>query len=507
MPGIVYLVGAGPGDPGLITVKGMRQVELADCIVYDRLTNKALLEDARDDAELIDVGKIPGKAENRQEDINELLVRLGKEGKRIVRLKGGDPFVFGRGGEEAEALRDAGIAFEVVPGITSAISVPAYAGIPLTHRRFASYFTVVTGNEDPTRPDSAIDWSALARLHGTLVVLMGRENLVGITEGLMKNGRSPDTPVALVQWGTEPFQQTLTGTLADIADRAVNADLKPPIVTVIGDVVNLRAKLAWFDNRPLFGRRVLVTRTRTQASSLSQLLLERGAMPVELPTIEIRRPDTTDGLDMPLKRLEEFDWVVFTSVNAIDIVFERLDALGMDARSFSGCGVAVIGPATAEKLKRRGIVPDLVPESFVSESLVEAFKAQNMHNAKVLLPRADIARDALSEGLKALGAGVEEVTAYHTVIPADTAKKAQDIVSKGIDVATFTSSSTVRNLSRAMNGELEVLSQATIACIGPITADAAREVGLAPDIVSSEHTIQGLVNALEAYYMHEGGVA
>ncbi|MCH9011326.1 MAG: uroporphyrinogen-III C-methyltransferase [Chloroflexi bacterium] len=507
MAGIVYLVGAGPGDPGLITVKGMRQVESADCIVYDRLTSSALLEAARDDAELIDVGKIPGKSDNRQEDINDLLVRLGKEGKRVVRLKGGDPFVFGRGGEEAEALRDAGIAFEVVPGITSAIAAPAYAGIPLTHRRFASHFTVVTGNEDPTKPDSAIDWSALARQQGTLVVLMGRENLAGITETLVKNGRSPDTPVALVQWGTEPFQQTLTGTLADIADRAENADLKPPVVTVIGDVVNLREKLAWFDNRPLFGRRVLVTRTRTQASGLSQLLLERGAMPVELPTIEIRRPDVADGLDAPLKRLEDIDWVVFTSVNAVDFVFERLDALGLDARAFSGCKVAVIGPATAEKLKNRGIVPDLVPESFVSESLVEALKARNMQGSKVLLPRADIARDALSEGLRALGACVDEVTAYQTVTPADTARIARDIVSKGVDVATFTSSSTVRNLSRAMNGELEMLSQATIACIGPITADAAREVGLAPDIVSNEHTIPGLVDALEAYFMHKGGVA
>ena len=335
-------------------------------------------------------------------------------------------------------------------------------------------------------------------------MLMGRENLVGITETLVKNGRSPDTPVALVQWGTEPFQQTLTGTLADIADRAETADLKPPIVTIIGDVVNLREKLAWFDNRPLFGRRVLVTRTRTQASSLSKLLLGRGAMPVELPTIEIQKPEVTDSLDAPLKQLENFDWVVFTSVNAVDVVFERLDALGLDARAFSGCKVAVIGPATAEELKNRGIAPDLVPESFVSESLVEALKAQSMQDSKVLLPRADIARDALSQGLRALGADVDEVTAYRTVTPADTAKRARDIVSKGVDVATFTSSSTVRNLSRAMNGELEMLSQATIACIGPITADAAREVGLAPDIVSSEHTIQGLVNALEAYFTHKG---
>ena len=504
MRGIVYLVGAGPGDPGLITVKGMRQIELADSIVYDRLTNAALLEAARGDAELIDVGKIPGKADNRQEDINELLVRLGKEGKRVVRLKGGDPFVFGRGGEEAEALLDAGIAFEVVPGITSAISVPAYAGIPLTHRKFASYFTVVTGNEDPAKPDSAIDWSALSRLGGTLVVLMGRENLAGITESLLENGRSSETPVALVQWGTEPFQRTLTGTLADIAERARDADLKPPIVTVIGDVVNLREKLGWFDNRPLFGRRVLVTRTRTQASSLSQLLLERGAMPVELPTIEVQRPEVTEILDASLRHLAKFDWVIFTSANAVDVVFERLDALGKDARAFSGCDVAVIGPATAERLRKRGIVPDLVPESFVSESLVEAMKDRNMGNARVLLPRADIARDALTEGLEALGAVVEEITAYHTVTPADTARNAQDILSKGVDVATFTSSSTVRNLSSAMNGELNLLSQATIACIGPITADAAREVGLAPDIISDEHTIPGLVNALEAYYMQRG---
>jgi uroporphyrinogen III methyltransferase/synthase len=501
--GIVYLVGAGPGDPGLITVKGLRYIGSADAIVYDRLVDRRLLASARPDAEMIDVGKVPRSGKNRQEDINVLLVELAKQGKRVVRLKGGDPFIFGRGGEEAQVLRASSVPFEIVPGITSAIAAPAYAGIPLTHRKLASSFSVVTGNEDPTKPDSALQWNALTRQGGTLVVLMGWENLSAIVETLLQQGRPPETSVALVQWGTEPYQRTLTGTLADIVEKAASSGLTPPVVTVIGEVVSLRDELRWFDNRPLFGKRVLVTRTREQASSLSDLLTQRGAQPVELPTIEVQKLDDYSELDAALQRLGEYEWVIFTSVNAVQVVCEQVVALGLDARAFHAVRIGAIGPATASSLRERGIIADFVPESFVSESVVEGLKKEAMTGVRVLLPRADIARDALSNGLISLGATVDEITAYRTVTPEPSARLLKDILRDGVDIATFTSSSTVRNLVRLLSGDLKAFSGATIACIGPITADTAREMGLDVQIVAREHTIAGLVEAIEAYLSQE----
>lgn len=502
--GIVWLVGAGPGDPELITLKARRLIQSADAVVYDRLVDSRLLPYARPDAQLTDVGKIPGKRLNRQEDINRLLIDLARGGKRVVRLKGGDPFVFGRGGEEAEALADAGLRFEVVPGVTSAIAAPAYAGIPLTHRRMASAFTVVTGSEDPAKPNSAVNWQALARGGDTLVVLMGQANLRSIASALMEFGRAPHTPVALVQWGTEPYQRTIVGALSDIADKAAAAGIGAPAVTVIGEVVGLRDAIRWFDDRPLFGKRILVTRTRTQASALSDMLAQRGAQPIELPTIEIHPPDDYAQLDGALQSVHAYDWLIFTSANAVDAVFARMDALGLDARALHSAQIGAIGPATASRLRQCGVKADFVPQAFVAESIVEGMRAYDMKGKRVLLPRADIARAALRDGLTELGASVDDIAVYRTIAPPDSAERARSIIEDGIDIAAFTSSSTVRNLCALLDGNTAALQSATIACIGPITAQTAAELGVKVDIVASEYTIAGLVKAVESHF-HRGG--
>ena len=502
--GIVRLVGAGPGDPDLISIKGLRLIQSADAIVFDRLVDKRLLDNARKDAELIDVGKIPGKRINRQEDINSLLIRLGSAGKNVVRLKGGDPFVFGRGGEEAEALAEARVAFEIVPGITSAIAAPAYAGIPLTHRKLASSFTVVTGSEDPTKPDTSVDWEVLANCGDTLAILMGQSNLRAIADALMKYGRAPETPVALVQWGTEPYQRTLVGTLSDIANRAATAGIGAPAVTIVGDVVRLRETIPWFDSRPLFGKRVLVTRTRTQASSLSDVLTQRGAQPIELPTIEIQPIDDYTELDAALKDALSYDWTVFSSANAVDVVFDRLGALQLDARVLHGVKIAAIGPATRRRLLNRGIIADFMPASFVAEAAISELGVLGINGMRVLLPQAQIARDVLRQGLTELGASVDTISVYRTVTPNDTDNRLKDILAEGIDIATFTSSSTVSNLVELLEGNTSALKDATIACIGPITAERAVELGLSADIVAAEHTIAGLIEAVESHFKEAG---
>ena len=495
-PGKVFLVGAGPGDPGLLTVKGLRCLQSADVVMYDRLVDRRSLSNARADAEMMDVGKVPGDRGRRQAEINALLIDRARQGKTVVRLQGGDPFVFGRGGEEAEELRRAGVPFEIVPGVTSAIAAPAYAGIPLTQRGVSSSFTVVTGSEAPDKPESSVDWAALARKPGTLVVLMGWESLPAIAEALVHHGMSPDTPVALVMWGTEPWQRTVTGVLTDIVDRARAADLSSPIVAVIGQVVDLREKLRWYDNLPLFGKRVLVTRTRTQASQMSQALEESGALPVEVPTIEIQRLQDYTELDGELRALAGYGWVVFSSTNSVDVVFERLAADGRDARALAGVRVACIGEATSDRLRTNGIAPDLMPGSYVSESMVEAFNGVDVAGQRVLVPGAEEGRDTLAKGLSERGAHVYRVAAYRTVMPEESRRLAESAISEGVDIATFTSSSTVLNLSRLLDGDLSGLSDATVACIGPVTTATAGELGLHVDIVAQDHTIVGLVSAL-----------
>ena len=501
MAGKVYLVGAGPGDPELLTLKGLRCLQGAEAVVYDRLVDPRILRHAPEGAELIDVGKARGERRMSQEDINALLVELAAQGKQVVRLKGGDPFVFGRGGEEALVLAHAGIPFEVVPGVTSAIAVPAYAGIPLTHRQVASSFVVVSGAEDPGKEETFVDWDHLASTRGTLVVLMGWEALPGIVETLLAKGRSPETPVALIRWGTEPYQQTVTGTLATILEQGRDAGLAPPVIAVIGEVVSLRDHLRWFDNRPLFGRRVLVTRSRAQASALSRLLEQEGAMPVELPTIEALPPETFTALDGALERLADYQWVVFTSVNGVQFFFERLRHLGKDVHALASVQVAAIGPATAQALETEGVRPNLGPQEYLSSKIVEAFQGIDLQGRRVLLPRADLAGRDLPQGLRERGALVDDIPVYRTLTPEES-RQAVHSLSNGpkVDIATFTSSSTVRNLLSLLDGDRRLLEGACIACIGPVTAETAQELGLRVDVVAQEHTIPGLVAALKKHF-------
>jgi uroporphyrinogen III methyltransferase/synthase len=503
--GSVSLVGAGPGDPGLITVKAVSCIQRADVIVFDRLVDARILSHASHAAELIDVGKIPGSAQNSQTSINQLLIARAREGSYVVRLKGGDPFVFGRGGEEALALAEAGIPFDVVPGVTSAVAAPAYAGIPVTHRGLSSAVTFVTGSEDPGKEDSSVDWPALARSGNTLVVLMGWRNLPGIVAALVEHSRPKSTPAALVQWGTRPAQKTITGTLADIESAGRAAGIGSPVVLVVGEVVALRQKLRWFDNRPLFGKRVLVTRTRSQASELSRLLEERGAEPVELPAIEIRPPEDYEWLDETLENLPDYHWVILTSVNGVKAVFARLDALGLDVRALGLASIAAIGPATAAELRSHGINADFVPETFVAESVIEGMRGLVNDGDRILLPRADIARDTLPKGLRKLGAFVDEVIVYETVSGSTAQPDLLAAFEAGIDVATFTSSSTVTHLLSKLGDRRDLLASVTIACIGPVTAKTVTDAGFNADVIAREYTIPGLVDALEKHFTRKDG--
>jgi uroporphyrinogen III methyltransferase / synthase len=501
--GIVYLVGAGPGDPGLLTVRGQAALGRAEVLVYDRLVAPELLELAPAEAERVYVGKAPGRHTLRQEEINALLVERARAGRVVVRLKGGDPFVFGRGGEEAAALAAVGIPFEVVPGITAAVAVAAYAGIPVTHRAVASSFAVATGQEGEARGPQRLAYDRLAGAADTLVLLMGVERLPTIVAELLAAGRPPETPVAVIEAGTLPEQRTVVGTLADVVERVQAAALRPPAVTVVGAVVGLREQLRWFDRRPLFGRRVLVTRTRAQASTLVERLRALGARPVELPTIAIRPPESYAALDAALRELPRVGgerWVLFTSANGVEAVFARLEALGLDARVFGGARLGAIGPATAAALRRGGLRADYAPGEAISSAILADFQARDLHDAWVLLPRADIAPPDLAEGLAARGATVRNVVAYRTVAADGLGSDARRLLADGaVDTACFTSSSTVRNLVAALDGDAALLAPLTVACIGPTTAATARELGVRVDIVASEHTVDGLVEALVAF--------
>jgi uroporphyrinogen III methyltransferase/synthase len=495
----VYLIGAGPGDPGLLTVKAARILGMADVLVYDRLANPAIIDRyARPDVERIYAGKASSQHTLKQGEINRLLVDKAREGKTVVRLHGGDPFIFGRGGEEAEELAAAGIPFEIVPGITSAIAAPAYAGVPVTHRSHNTSFAVVTGHEDPTKTKSTIQWEKLATAAGTLIFLMGMENLEVIVQRLMQYGRAADTPVALIRWGTWTRQETLVGTLGDIAAKAAASKFQPPVVIVVGSVVSLRSKLRWWDNRPLYGKRVLVTRSREQASALSALLAEQGAEPVEIPVLKIVPPDSFNDLDRALASLSDYDWVVFTSANGVRIFLERLDALGCDVRALGSARLAAIGPATAQELSRCHLKVDVMPDQYIAEKVAEAMISAGVDRMKVLLPRAEMARDVLGEELEKAGANVDRVVAYRAVpTHRDLSVLREQLRDGEIDIATFASSSTVRFLADGLGKDAPALLATTkVACIGPITANTARELGIRVDIVASEHTIPGLVQAL-----------
>jgi uroporphyrinogen III methyltransferase / synthase len=477
----VYLVGAGPGDPGLLTVRGAEVLSRADVVVYDRLSVSSLLDLAPAQAERISVGKARGETTIPQHEINALLVQRGSAGQEVVRLKGGDPFVFARGGEEAAALLTAGVPFEVVPGITSAVAVPAFAGVPVTHRGLSTSFTVVTGHEDPWAAKDT-DWDAVARVGGTIVVLMGVATRGAIAARLMEGGLDADTPVVAVRWGTRPEQRSVRTTLGGLGAAA----LDPPATIVIGAVAGL--DLRWFEARPLFGRRVVVTRARDQASALTTRLRMAGADTVELPVIRVVDP-SDDGAAMraAAARVHEFDWVVLTSANGA----ERLCRELRDARAFGAARVAAIGPGTATELRRWGVAADLVPPRFVAESMVEAFPSGT---GRVLLARAAVARDALPDGLRAKGWTVDVVEAYRT--EPGRATEAMRAAARAADAVTFTSSSTVTNYLEAV-GDDPV--PRVVACIGPVTAATARRRGLHVDVEAVEHTIEGLVDALVAH--------
>ena len=495
--GYVYLVGAGPGDPKLITIKGSECIAKADVLVYDRLASRRLLSLARPDCELIYVGKSPDRHTLRQEEINQLLVDKGLEGKIVTRLKGGDPFVFGRGGEEAEALLDAGIEFEVVPGITSAISVPAYAGIPVTHRDLTTSFAVITGHEDPTKNETTIHWEHIAKSHGTLVFLMGMQNLPMISQKLMENGKKPTTPVGIIQWGTRPEQRTLVGQLDTIATEVKEQGFTNPSIIIVGEVVSLREKLQWFEKKPLFGQRIVVTRARHQASELSQAIEFLGGEAWEFPTIEIAPPSDKSYLIKAIDNLKEFQWLIFTSVNGVDAFFAELKHQERDVRDLVGLEIVAIGPATQVALEKRGLRVAYVPEEYRAEKIVEGLASRVVAGQKVLLARAEEARDVLPVSLKAMGVEVWDVPVYKTILGGANRDELQRLLrDKEIHTVTFTSSSTVRNFLTLLDGELSLLEGVSLYSIGPITSATARDLGLTIFKEATQYTIKGLVQTL-----------
>ena len=503
MKGKVYLVGAGPGDPGLITVKGLECIKKADVLIYDYLASPILLKHARKQTEILYVGKKGGDHTLSQDEINALIAEKARKGLTVTRLKGGDPFIFGRGGEEAEILVRNKIPFEIVPGVTSAIAAPAYAGIPLTHRKFTSTLAFVTGHEDPLKEESSIDWTALARGIGTLVFLMGIKNLPYITSRLIGHGMTPDTPVALIRWGTTPRQTTVTGTLDTISERAKDAGFKPPAVIVVGHVVKLRERLKWFENRPLMGRRIVVTRAREQASELVQRLFDLGAECLECPTIEVAPPDDFKPLDTAIENLSTYEWLIFTSVNGVSFFFDRLFAKNKDVRALRNVSTAVIGPATAKRLFDFGLQSDIVPETYRAESIIKAFAGKDLNGKKILLPRAKEARPILPVELARMGAVVDEVTAYRTrSVQGNTDLLLKRLKEKTIDLITFTSSSTAKNFHALVPAEdlKSLMQEVTVACIGPITADTARDLGFDIHIIAESFTIPGLCEAIKQHY-------
>ena len=483
---MVYLVGAGPGDIGLLTLKACEILSAADVVIYDRLADDSILNFCAG-AKKIYVGKSSGVHTLKQAEINQLLVDEAQKNKIVVRLKGGDPFVFGRGGEEAIFLRENDLAFEIVPGVTSAIAVPAYAGIPVTHRGVATSFAVITGHEDPTKPESTINWKKISTAVDTLIFLMGVANLPQIVTKLIENGRNPETPAALIRWGTKNSQETIVTTLKE----APNKKISPPAIFVVGEVVNLREQLKWFETKILFGKKILVTRARTQASKLSKALKNLGAQVVECPTIKIVAPsDNFAAIDAAIEKIRDFDWIIFTSANGVEKFFERLRIYGLDARALNK--IAAIGSATAEKLSSFGIIADVVPKDFIAESLADALK-NFVDGKKILLARAEEARDILPESLKNFGAEVIVAPAYKTV-----SEVSAQIDFDSIDLITFTSSSTVKNFVAAHG--VAALKKIPSAAIGSITAQTLKNFGVTPAVVAKKFTIEGLVEAIKKFY-------
>jgi uroporphyrinogen III methyltransferase/synthase len=505
--GKVYLVGAGPGDPGLITVRGQYLLERAEVVVYDYLASKRLLKFVPADAQFVYAGKRGGvKHVHTQDEINQMLVDFALAGKTVIRLKGGDPFIFGRGGEELETLAAANIPFEVVPGVTSATAAATYAGIPITHRDYTASVAFITGHEDPTKSNSNIDWSKIATGVGTIVVYMGIKNLPVIVANLIDNGRSPDTPVAVVRWASTPEQCSVVGTLTTIADIVKQENIKPPALIVIGEVVNLRGTLDWFEKRPLFGKRIIVTRTREQASELVAKLEEAGASCYECSTINIEPVDSYEILDGELERIDEYHWILFTSLNGVRYFFQRLFAKGMDARDLKGPDIAVVGKSTADLLLSYGINADLIPPTFTGEGLAESLLDQGVEGRNILIPRAKVAREILPETLRGGGAQVTVSSVYQNVPPQGRKDELRAELESGqVDMVTFTSSSTVRNfLTMVDAGDqdelLRLMTGVKIAAIGPITAKTITDSGLQVDVQPDNYTIAEMVQSITDYF-------
>jgi uroporphyrinogen III methyltransferase/synthase len=492
--GVVYLVGAGPGDPGLMTARSVELIASADVIVHDRLIAAGALAGARSDAELVYVGKRPGEAEVVQGEIEAVLIDRAKAGRSVVRLKGGDPFVFGRGGEEAEALAAAGIPFEVVPGITAGVAAPAFAGIPVTHREDASAVAFVTGHEDPGKDDSSLDWEALARFPGTLVVYMGVGRLPQIAERLVAAGRDPAEPAAAVERGTLPGQRTVTASLAELPGEVERAELRAPAIMLFGRVAARREVIAWLERRPLHGLRVVVTRARAQASGLAAALTGLGAEVIELPAIRIEPHLDAAEVRDAVAAIHTYALICITSPNGARLLFEAMATAGRDARALANATVAAIGPGTAAALRERGVIADIVPERFVAEALVEALGEVEIAERPVLVARAAEARDVLPDALRERGGRVDVVALYETV--AEEPEADALAAARRADYVTFTSSSTVRNLVQAVGDEFP--SGARVVSIGPVTSEAAREAGLTVDVEAERHDPDGVIEALLA---------
>jgi uroporphyrinogen III methyltransferase/synthase len=498
--GTVYLVGAGPGDPGLITTRGAELLARADVVVYDALVNPALLRLAPKGAEIIFGGKRARDHALPQEALNQLLITRAREGRVVVRLKGGDPYVFGRGGEEAEELAAAGVPFEVVPGVSSFTAVPAYAGIPVTHREHSSSFLVITGHEDPAKPEG-VDWAQVAKMPGTKLIMMATQRMGELARQLVAGGMSAETPVGMVRWGTTGEQRTIEGTLASIGDVVTREDFRPPSIAVVGDVVKLRGRLNWFEKRPLFGRRVVVTRTRDQAGQLARQLAERGAEVLEIPTIRIEAPDDRHSLVESMAGLGEYDWVIFTSPNGVTQFFDYFFKTFEDVRDLGALRFAAVGPATAAKLREMHIKVDLMPEEFVSRKIAAAFKAQqDIENVRILILRAQVANPELVRDLEAHGAIVDDVSVYKTVPEtADETGAAAALLERGADWVTFASGSSVENFHARFDlpALMRKFPALKLASIGPETSKAIRKLGLEPALEAKTHTMDGLVHALE----------
>lgn len=500
----VFLVGAGPGDPGLITEKAKTVIESADVIIHDSLINPTLLDLNKGNAEIINVGKRRGKKKYEQHEINNLLVKKARSGKTVVRLKGGDPFIFGRGGEEGQVLGENGIDFDVVPGVSSVSAVPAYSGIPLTHRDYNSSFTVITGHEDPRLGESRFDWEAISRMD-TIVFLMSLNNTEKIMKQLLKYGKEPETPVSITSYGTTPRQRTITATVSDISEvLGNNPQIKAPAVTVVGKIVNLRKELNWFEKKPLFGKSIIVTRPSGQSGPFSRLLANQGAEVVELPTIEIRDPDSWQDVDQAIARIDNYDYIIFTSSNGVTRFFDRVYRSGKDSRIFGGIKIVTIGTKTASCLKKFGLNADYIPDEYIAEGIIKILNPEMIKNKRILIPRAEVARDVLPVKLSQLGAGVDVVHCYKTGIP-DIKKEVLNSLRKRIrndeiDMVTFTSSSTARNFFTIFSDISKGSYKFKTACIGPVTAQTVKEQFRSADIVARVYTVEGLAGEIISYF-------